>query len=626
SRPYAMIVRWLMGVCVVATVVSGGSSVGKLLDEVDTKLLSRRNVTEKTGMVCAYADFNKDRQTDVLHYHKGKLFVLLQRERDFSKEASDGSEGMTIDLLEEYAEVACSVGDINNDGFPDIVVSLRKTKGEGDWMLKYFTFTGGEKAKEKDNEKGFVELSRTTKAKHQVALIDVTGDGIHDVLGVQPDGNLLCLKGDATDPLKESCDGIFPGWSGPLHPLMPILFVDVNNDRYAEVVFMKYDEKTGLKPEIWSRFDKEPEVWVLYTEQLPPPPTGVSFKHTLSPVLVDIDLNMMMDVIVPVCKDEKCTMIDNLQVTQWKDDKWEAWKTVAFDLGGNTIVPEEDTLVRMKAGDVNLDGYPDMLVTIGSLEGGRNYAAIIENRAVNEDEPDKRKFEKPNQMLIMPGLALGMTQSSSFFDFAEDGYLDVVVQWKLRAGDDWQWSLCATQSEKQGDVTFLKVQTFAPLRDGDIKEGKGVVWGGVCVTYEMETTGIGEDKRKAIECQLPGNSHKAGLSPPFSLFGLGRNPNFIDKAEIGVPRATTVEDYKYHLQKQIVPNARMMVQPPGPDQRNWVLRLYLTPSSLIFSSLIVMASTCTILLIVVLVLHLREKKVDRVERAAQSHRFHFDAM
>ncbi|GMR44137.1 hypothetical protein PMAYCL1PPCAC_14332, partial [Pristionchus mayeri] len=149
--------------------------------------------------------------------------------------------------------------------------------------------------------------------------------------------------------------------------------------------------------------------------------------------------------------------------------------------------------------------------------------------------------------------------------------------------------------------------------------------GAECVKNEMEMTGIGE-KRKTIECQQPGNSHKVYGRQEETLFGLGRNPNFIDVATIGVPRAGGTAGMRRHEQKQIVPNARMMAQPPGHDNKAWVLRLYLTPSTLIFSSLIVMASTCTILLVVVLVLHFREKKVDRVERAAQSHRFHFDAM
>lgn len=41
-------------------------------------MLNRRNITEKTGAVCAYADFNNDRYTDVVHYHGGKLVVLFQ--------------------------------------------------------------------------------------------------------------------------------------------------------------------------------------------------------------------------------------------------------------------------------------------------------------------------------------------------------------------------------------------------------------------------------------------------------------------------------------------------------------------------------------------------------------------
>ncbi|GMR44133.1 hypothetical protein PMAYCL1PPCAC_14328, partial [Pristionchus mayeri] len=631
-RSYAMIVRWLIRVCAALLVVAEAAFVDSV-DQVPD-ILGKRNITEKTGMVCAYADFNQDRLTDILHYHKAKLYVLLQKQRDFTDESNAETQKLIIDLQEEFADVACSVGDVNNDGFPDIVVSLRKTKENGgEWTIRYFLSHGENDAADGDKPKvkRFEQGVHAIKAKHQVALVDITGDGVHDLIGVKPDGeNLLCLKGDSEAPLTKACDHLFPQFSGRLHPLMPILFADVDTDLYAELVMMKHDEKEGFRPEIWSRAG---DVWIVDPKMKLELPKGVSFKHTLSPLMVDLDLNAKMDFIVPICKNSDCTLIENLQVAEWScesidgnacfNGSWKDWKTVTFDLK-DPIVAEEDTLVRMKAGDPNLDGYPDMLVTIGSAAGGNNYASVIENRAV--EDGGERKFEKSTQMLIMPGLALGMIQSSSFFDWAEDGYLDVLVQWKLRDGDDWQWSLCISEPKVQGDVTFLKVQTFAPL-DGDIKDGKGVIWGGVCVKYEMETTGIGE-KRKAIECQQPGNSHKAGLSPPFALFGLGRNPNFIDVATIGVPRADgpATIGIRRHEQKQIVPNARMMAQPPGHDNKAWVLRLYLTPSTLIFSSLIVMASTCTILLVVVLVLHFREKKVDRVERAAQSHRFHFDAM
>lgn len=126
----------------------------------------------------------------------------------------------------------------------------------------------------------------------------------------------------------------------------------------------------------------------------------------------------------------------------------------------------------------------------------------------------------------------------------------------------------------------------------------------------------------STQCQLPQTSHRA-LYSPFALFGLGRSPNFVNEVKLGTLQ--NVNNQKFSLM-QIVPNSRIIFVPPDSNNSAWKYRFYLTPSQLIRQSVLVLTSVCGILLLLIVILHFRERQEDRKERHSQTHRFHFDAM
>jgi len=185
--------------------------------------------------------------------------------------------------------------------------------------------------------------------------------------------------------------------------------------------------------------------------------------------------------------------------------------------------------------------------------------------------------------------------------------------------------------DDKGDTTFLKVQIFT-ICNGEcpaskINFGSGISWTGACVAYNMQDSW--GRSRMSEQCQLPQNSHR-NLHSPFALFGLGRSPNFVDKVDFSSPQynngASGTSNPQQYSIMQVVPNSRIIVIPPDHDGGSWQHKLYLTPSSLIIQSVIVLTSVCGILLLVIIILHFRERRQDRKERQAQTHRFHFDAM
>ena len=155
--------------------------------------------------------------------------------------------------------------------------------------------------------------------------------------------------------------------------------------------------------------------------------------------------------------------------------------------------------------------------------------------------------------------------------------------------------------------------------------GSGITWHGACASFSMTDSYLPSGSRFSMQCQLPQTSHRV-LHNPFILFGLGRSPNFVDKVRLGTPRWPGNQDNERHSLNQIVPNSRIIVVPPEKDDVHWLSRLYLTPSRLIKQSVIILVSMCGILLILIAILHYRERQQDQKERQSQTHRFHFDAM
>lgn len=131
-------------------------------------------------------------------------------------------------------------------------------------------------------------------------------------------------------------------------------------------------------------------------------------------------------------------------------------------------------------------------------------------------------------------------------------------------------------------------------------------------------------KLVSTQCQLPQTSHRT-LHSPFALFGLGRSPNFVDEVKLGTPRWPNKKNQNFFIE-QIIPNSRIIFAPPYDDNSIWKYSFYLTPSQLIVQSFLVLLSVCGILILLILILHFRERQEDRKERHAQTHRFHFDAM
>lgn len=574
-----------------------------------------------SGSVCAYGDIDRDLLTDLILHDGDRLVIHKQTEEG-------GFEELTSVSGVDGKFMSCAVGDFDGDSAPDILVM---TKRHADGKKEKFEYSA--KVYKQMDSKHFSSVHVDGIFADELAVVDVDGDGTSDLIGfLSSDNKFYCRRGTKDLPNFLPCEKLFSGQPPKFLKGFPISFVDLNGDLSAELIFGENWNNSGnnvLALDVWSRSDSDSN-WVR-TNMIKELVLDLG-KYYASPLFADFDADGVMDIAVPICVDQYCRKVESIRM--WLGHSWVL--VPAYGLVDTEVIsPKEPVSVAFRVGDFTLDGYPDLVALI--REQNRLNPMILENNECGGCTSNAtREFVLRNSpRLIQPSeVSLGVIQMVSFFDLKEDGNLDVLLEY---VSAENKISIDFIRYADGGDTTFLKVEVFTSTCTNNcgsdkIKIGSGIAWHGTCVSYNMTVSRKLE--QRGVQCQLPQTTHRTFYSP-FTLFGLGRSPNFVDYVRVGSPRLPPARrpgllesDNQRLILKQIVPNSRVIVVPPltGTSDTHWQSRLYVTPSALIIQSLLVLVSVCSILLLIIAVLHIRERRIDKQERQAQSHRFHFDAM
>lgn len=82
-----------------------------------------------------------------------------------------------------------------------------------------------------------------------------------------------------------------------------------------------------------------------------------------------------------------------------------------------------------------------------------------------------------------------------------------------------------------------------------------------------------------------------------------------------------------HQWEQLIPNSQVLVIPyTSDDPSSWQAKVFMRPSRKMLYTAFALFGIVVINVLVVMFLHLLEKKADRLERQIQAHRFNFEAM
>ncbi|PWZ01379.1 hypothetical protein BCV70DRAFT_198810 [Testicularia cyperi] len=330
------------------------------------------------------------------------------------------------------------------------------------------------------------------------------------------------------------------------------------------------------------------------------------------------------------------------------------------NLGPATVVLPN----AFQLGDFNKDGHPDLtIITIPnkrSTGGSNNLQGLGETRThvlrnlpcsqvpssekaglgCIDSHPEGRTFVKVTTGTGMVDM-LTDVRSVSWVDVDEDGTLDLMLQRipSVSDGKDGGRRVTFVQNNYFHDSFFLKAmtlngacQSFCEPRLAPKFRPWGTNYGGASYKFTvLDPNGV---RRAQQVGQLPQTAYRSLLTP-YSYFGLGRTNNYVESLFIG---STRRQPRHFLAVEGIIPNSQVVINPwqggspsrdataEQGDPSTWTKQLYLHPGDWIPWVTAVLITTIVGLAIVVIVLHVNERREDEKERKRALHAINFDAL
>ncbi|XP_034940749.1 T-cell immunomodulatory protein [Chelonus insularis] len=561
------------------------------------------------GLPAAFGDFDSDELTDVFVLTKDLKTLQILR-------ASDQEPLLQLtNLTCSFKNIITSVvpGDYDGDVFMDVLVT---THNQEDNLTHVHLLWGGIDSLNCSNES-----TPFIKMHGQPLAVDYNQDMVIDLFGLnEKNERTFWINHNRSIPytiLMDSQKINSPLIKSPHSNA----FLDLNGD---------------YLPDLMITTENDFEVWLGSSEGFkfnqriswPPGITSFSTGHVGQALYLDVELKGKLDLVVPICYDNQCT---NCTIAVYNNNGWHDlhvdfkdkdnvnWGFVTPNSKKNIVYVDAITL---HGGDFNMDGYPDLLATLKSTKSLKMESFLLLNVPCTTCENINRTFEIHWNAL---NPFRNQTVMAVFYDFYQDGILDVMLVEYNETTNRYRTG--AFKNSLDYDANFVKVMVLTglvnrkyPISPGSLGKKKrtyGTNLPGPSIAYK--TTTQDGSPRSGTAAQIPQSAHFS-LNLPYTTFGLGRTPNFIDMLTIGVAG-------KSREWPQIIPNSQMVVIPnPITESSRWKAQLFVTPSKLILLSAAALMGTCGLITTIIIGLYWKERREDKIERLQEAHRFHFDAM
>uniref|UniRef100_A0A7G3AZ86 Putative t-cell immunomodulatory protein n=1 Tax=Lutzomyia longipalpis TaxID=7200 RepID=A0A7G3AZ86_LUTLO len=557
------------------------------------------------GVPAAFGDFNSDELTDMFMLRDDFRTVQIFLGSDTEPLLKEGPKCSFKSL--KISNVV--PGDFDGDALMDVMITAKTEDGK----LGVYVNWGGQSYINCTSEE-----EKILEVHGEPMVLDYNDDMVMDLFGLErlPSGvekrTFWLFKKDRSAPEVRQMPMLH---SASLRLPHSHAFLDLNHDFTADL-FLTAEGNF----EVWNGTDLHNGFLFSHSIDLP---TGLN-KHVGQAIFLDVELKGNINVVLPICFDSKCSnstiLVHNghkfhdLEIN-FKDPDNKQW---------GFVVPDDDLFtnaITLRGGDFNMDGYPDLLATLQQHPGGIIQTFLLEN------VPMDRKPNPLSRTFVVRWKALAPfangTVAGAFYDFYQDGILDVVLVEKANG----KYRTKAFRNSLDYDANFVKVIVLTGLMNKDVPTTKTPL-GRTKKTYGTNLPGpriayytITQDgyPQYGTSPQIPQSAYFA-LHLPYTIFGLGRTPNFVDSITVGLANRS-------RTWTQLIPNSQVIVIPwPIKEPWRWKAQLFVTPSKLILMSMVALGGTCIVIMLIILGLYIKEKREDKLEKLQEAHRFHFDAM
>lgn len=633
------------------------------LTDITDKVFSVTNVIPS-----AFGDFNSDKLTDLIAL-KGAdgvtgptaVQVFLASAQTLSGisdkiyfKPGKSAKGKVLECRAPEGEYIRSVipADFDGDGGMDLLI-VYESDSDSDLTLTARIAWGEHFIKPNDHR--LLCPSKQKAAWHkeitglysEPLVFDYDGDYTADILTTDADDNRIVYQfngADRSNPVVNiTLSSLGDKKPAKLKSQHSNAHIDLNGDGAADL-FVTTQE--GM--ELYENTKTGGEDGYKFHSAIPWPKEAVGGECTVDQcvgqaVFADFDLSGTLDLIIPMCFDPKCSnssiyLINSTKLWDLPEtgSTW-SWVPMSLDLGNFRFLPPVTKpsfkdpkvsplrLLAARVGDVDLDGFPDIMMTLYNISAGiDNYRSHLLLNApcgpLSGCSPFWRQFQ------VQPGYTQGMNNNtilSTFFDLYENGRQDLIGV-ELTQNSGYRMS-AFTNTTQDSDAYFIKVIVLTGVcyhncRNDSVYVPYGTNSGGQTVRYQSQRPGPETfDEFQSVAVQMAQTSHYS-LQLPYTIFGLGMAPNFVDFLEVSVANKT-------HSWPQIIPNSQLFVLPyPPSDPAKWEAKLFLYPGKSIIYTGLALVGTCAFVVLIILALHIRERRQDQQAKLQEANRFHFDAM
>lgn len=270
---------------------------------------------------------------------------------------------------------------------------------------------------------------------------------------------------------------------------------------------------------------------------------------------------------------------------------------------------------QLRVGDLDTDGYPDIITTIVTPSGGSKTIVLINSACA--DNPSKTTNCSKRYLEISSEYSLINNYESTsygiFLDFDDNGREDFIIVYQDATG---KAAIVTFYNNYSKDSYYISSSVYTA---GSGNFGSHVY--GVCVRGIYTT--LSDSKYPFVANQITRTSFGA-LEPPNAVYVIGRSNNYIEDftltyyiQEYGANNEPTGLKVQQTSWSPIIPNSNLFIGIYDGYSTKWAIQLLINPTD----SFLLVGMVLTIILIVIgiviIYIHMKEKKEDEESRNPQ---------